>query len=90
MIAGSRVSAFKDDLHHPVEASAMHIHQELHQLLARGLLRPLGHLVKLRDQLSEFSNLFLKFAAVRHTPPCECESECEPGRNDRPAHGSYE
>ena len=62
--------AFEDDLHHAVETRSVHIHQKLQQLLARGFLRALRHLIELHDQLSELLNLFLKFAVGRHRPPC--------------------
>src|SRR3984885_9204793 len=66
---GTGIPAFKDHLHHAIESCTMHIHQKLHDFPARGFLRALRHLVKLRDKFSEISNLFLEFAAGCHTPP---------------------
>jgi hypothetical protein len=41
----------------------MYIHQEVHEFLARSLLRAFRHLIELRDEFAELSNLLLKFAA---------------------------
>jgi hypothetical protein len=38
-------------------------------------LRAFRHLIELRDELSELSNLFLEFAAGSHTPPLRTFSE---------------
>ena len=62
--------ALEDDLHDALEARSMHIHQKLHEFLARGFLRTVRHLIELRNQSSELSDLFLEFAAVSHVPPC--------------------
>jgi hypothetical protein len=57
-------------------------------------LRSFLHPVELRDQLSELSNLFLKFGAVRHTPPCTTDQVTAGGplelipHMNRPAHTS--
>ncbi len=56
----------------------MHVHQELHQLLARNLLRAIRQIVKLRNQLAELIYLFAKLAAVSHTPPFELKLAVSP------------
>jgi hypothetical protein len=66
---GAWAFAFEDNLHDAVEAGAVHVHQKLDELLARCFLRAVRHLIKVCDQLSELSNLFLKFASGSHTPP---------------------
>jgi len=42
-------------------------------------------MVELRNQIAQLSHLFLKFAAVRHTPPWVCNSGCEAGPISIPA-----
>src|SRR5579859_5532499 len=66
---GPGTFALEDDLHDPVEARPVHIHEKLHEFLAGGFWRALRHLIELRNQLSELSNLFLEFAAGSHVPP---------------------
>ncbi len=57
----------------------MHIHQELHQFLARDFLRAFRHLVELRDQFAELPNLILKYAAGLPRASFGMRIGCEPG-----------
>ena len=61
----ARRSGFKDELHHPLEPAAMHLHQELNQFPGRNFHGAVRHLVEFGDQVAELLDFFLEFLFVR-------------------------